>query len=195
MNSAIDTTYSKAEIAAAFQAQLAALTLEVNDPVTGQPLPAFNRIELFDVESLTDAFRLLIISEQRVCIILMLDEQLTTQIEEQKLLVTRMQPIALLISDRRLGDRVKALFGDAADPTVPGAFALEKIARPAVTGKLLESDPNTGKTKVISVPAAMNSIFLKDEDKQELPGRAAVMLELHCSGGTLIARIGPGSSL
>jgi hypothetical protein len=185
--------YGKAAIAEAIREQLDALTLDVNDPSTGNPLPAFERIELFDVESLTDAFRLLIISEQRVCIILMLDEQLTTEIQEQKVVTTRMQPVALLISDRRLGDRVKALWGDPADNTIPGAFALEELVLPAVTGQILNSAD--GKAKVISIPAAINSIFLKDEDKQELPGRAAVMLELHCNGGTLQARIGPGANL
>jgi hypothetical protein len=205
MNPAIDTSYSKSAIAAALQAVLAELPLTredpanpgtfipVLDPKTNDPLNAFERVELFDVESLTDAFRLLIISEQRVCVILMLDEQLTTEIQEQKILVTRMQPVALLISDRRLGDRVKALWGDPADLTVPGAFALEKLTRPAVTGQLLNSA--NGRQKCISIPANCQSIFLKDEDKQELPGRAAVMLELHTSGGTLTARIGPGSSL
>jgi hypothetical protein len=208
MNSATDTMYSNAEIAAALQAQLAALLLTVEDPENpgqllaigdpqnpGTALKAFDRIELFDVESLTDAFRLLIISEQRVCVIIMLDEQLTTQISEQKILTTRMVPIALLISDRNLGDRVKALWGDPLDPTVQGAFALEKLARAAVVGQLLDSDSARGKTKVISLAASVNSIFLKDEDKKELPGRAAVMLELNVSGGTLTARIGPGANL
>jgi hypothetical protein len=106
-----------------------------------------------------------------------------------------MLPVALLISDRNLGDRVKALWGDPLDPTVQGAFALEKMARAAVVGQLLDSDSVRGKTKVISLASHVNSIFLKDEDKQELPGRAAVMLELNCSGGTLTARTGPGANL
>jgi hypothetical protein len=205
MTPAIDTTYSKAQIAAALMAQLQALPLTkdnpddpstplpILDPKTNAPLLAFGRVDLFDVESLTDAFRQLIISERRVCIIVMLTEQLTTEIQEQKILITRKQPVALLISDRRLGDRQKALWGDPADPTIPGAFALEKLTRPAVTGQLLDSA--NGKQKVICLPTMADSIFLKDEDKKELPGRAAVMLELECSGGTLTARIGPGSSL
>jgi hypothetical protein len=196
MTPAADYMYSSAEIAAAVKAQMDALMLDAEDPKgPGNLLKAFERVELFDVQDLTDAFRIALISEQRVCVIVVLAQQFTPQIEEQKIVISRLQPIGLIISDRLLGDRVKALFGDPLDATVPGSFALAQLAMTALTGKLLPSDLGTGKTKVISTPANVDSIFLKDEDKQELPGRSAVMLEINCIGGTVEARIGPGSSL
>ena len=156
-------------------------------------LPAFQRIEVFDVESLTDAFRLLTVSEQRVCLIVLLDEQFETLVEGRKLFVTRLQPAALLISDRILGDRVKALWGDAADATAPGAFALAELALPAVTGQLISAA--AGRGGILAEPKNCYSIFLKDEDRQELPGRAAVSLELTCRGGTLETHTDPGPTL
>lgn len=180
--------YSQAEIVDALETILRALTLADNET------PAFQEVKRFDVESLTEAFELLLMSEQRVCIVVVLDETFEPELDgDHKLLVKRLLPIALLISDRRLGDRVKALWGEAEDPTVPGAFALAEIALPAVTGRLLEN--TEAKDGVVVQPFDIQSIFLRDTDKQDLPGRAAVKLELHCKGGTLEANLGVGPTL
>lgn len=178
---------SAAGIIAELTTQLAAVKLA--DDTT----PAFQRIERFDVESLTEAFRLLLISEQRVCVIVALDEQYESVLENRKLLVKRLQPIVLLISDRVLGDRDKALWGDPEDASNPGAYALAALALPAVTGQLLAAAPGLG--AVVSAPASASPIFLQDDDQQNLPGRAAVALELHCRGGTLTAPLQAGSNL
>lgn len=186
--SADNSMATTAAILNAVKARIAALTLAID----GAPA-AFERVELFDVESLTDAFRLLIISEQRVAVIISLDEQFEQVDDGNKIVVTRMLPVAIVCSDRRLGDRVKALFGDPEDTTVPGAFALAELALPEVTGQIVDGDGTIA--NVVATPGAKNSIFLKDEDQQDLPGRAAVMLEIHCRGGSLEARIGPGANL
>ena len=186
MNSASTTRRSRQEIAAALTAQLSPLTIPGGDV-------AFQRIELFDIESLTEAFRWLFISEQRVCVIVMMDETFDSVLEGHKLLVTREQPVALLVSDRILGDRLKALWGDDADPTAVGAFALAELALPEVTGQLISAA--AGKGGVICEPRQSSSFFLKDNDRQELPGRAAVALELICRGGTLETTNDPGPTL
>ncbi len=194
VNSATDSSVSRLAIAQAIAIQLQGLTLNVPDPNNpGYNLPAFQNVQKFDIESLTDAFRYLIMSEQRVCVILFLDQQFTQKLSQGNLFITRMQPVALIISDRRLGDRVKALWGDPDDNTVPGAFALEEVVRPAVTGQLITG--SQGLSNVVSAPAHVTSLFLKDDDRQELPGRAAVMLELHITGGVLQATLGPGPNL
>ncbi len=167
--------------------QLEALMLE--DDTT----PAFQQIERFDVESLTEAFRLLLVSKQRICVIVALDEQFNPELESGKLVISRMIPIVLLISDRVLKSRKMALWGDPANANAPGAFALSEIALPAVTGQLIDAE--VGAAGIISQPTVCQSIFLKDDEQKDHPGRAAVSLELHCTGGTLEAAVGPGPNL
>ena len=141
-------------------------------------------MEVFDNESLGEAFQRLLISEQRVCLVVALDEQFRTENRGQVLISTRMLPVALLISDRMIGDRVAALYGNA---TTPGAYGLVEAALPVVTGMLL-APPNG----VTSEPAGTTVLIVKNEkEKQNLPGRAAVALELHCHGGNLQAQLGP----
>lgn len=175
-------------------AQPQILSGTANAAVTAVVSPLlFQRIETFDIESLTDAFKILMLGEQRICVIVMLDETFEATIEQPKLFVTRQQPVALLISDRDLGDRVKALWGDPADATVPGAFALAEFVLPQVTGQLISAQP--GKGGVLSEPKNLYSLFLTEEDRKELPGRAAVSLELLCRGGTLETTTDPGPTL
>jgi hypothetical protein len=58
---------------------------------------------------------------------------------------------------------------------------------PVVTGMLL-APPNG----VTCEPINNSVIIVKNEkEKQNLPGRAAVALELHCKGGHLQAPLGP----
>jgi hypothetical protein len=161
----------------------------LSDDVTA----AFERIERFDVESMTEAFKLLLVSERRVCLIVVLDEAFEPMAESGKLVITREQPISLLISDRVLGDRVQALWGDPDKVSFPGAFALAELALPAVTGQLLVG--NNGKDGAICEPVTLSPLFLQDQDRKDLPGRGAVMLELRVTGGTLQARTGPGANL
>lgn len=160
---------------------LAALKITIGNAA---PTPAFARVALFDSENLVAAFQQLLISEQRICLVVVLDEQFKTENRGQVLISTRELPVTLLISDRQLGDRVAALYGNAA---TPGAYGLMELALPVVTGMLL-APPNG----VTSEPIRNSVLIVKNEkDKQNLPGRSAVALELHCRGGNLQAPLGP----
>ena len=151
---------------------------------TNAPVNAFARVELFDSESLTEAMQLLVISDQRLCLIVVLDESFHTENRGQKLIVTRSLPVALIISDRILGNRTTALYGNN---TTPGALGLMELVLPAVTGMLLQ--PPNG---VTAEPVNSSVLVVKNQkDKQNLPGRAAIALELHCRGGNLQAALGP----
>ncbi len=148
------------------------------------PAAAFSRVAIFDSENLVAAFQQLLISEQRICLVVVMDEQFHTVNRGQQLIVTRTLPVTLLISNRQLGDRVAALYGNA---TSPGAYGLMELVLPAVTGMLL-APPNG----VTCEPVNNSVLIVKNEkDKQNLPGRAAVALELHCCGGNLQAALGP----
>jgi hypothetical protein len=175
------------EIVAALQAAVTAVTWV---PVAGADAAAvFDRVELFDDEDLVEAFRYLTVTEQRVCVIVPLDEQFETAVDKRKLIVRRMLPVALLMSDRVLGDRKQALWGDlAADgsQTTPGAMGLMEMVLPAVTGLLLPNPKG-----VVVEPARGEVMAVKDTEK-DLPSRITVSLELHCRGGYLEADLGTG---
>ena len=148
------------------------------------PVPAFERVELFDSESLLEAFQLLTISEKRICLVVVLNEQFKTVNRGQTMISTRELPVALLIGDRQMGNRVAALYGNS---TTPGAYGLMELVLPVVTGMLL-APPNG----VTCEPVSCTVLIVKSQkEKQNLPGRAAVALELHCSGGNLQAPLGP----
>jgi hypothetical protein len=142
--------------------------------------PAFGNVELFDAENLADAFAYLTIVEQRVCVIVPLSETIETISQGMKLIVRRVRPVALIISDRVIGSRKEALWGNA---TTPGAMGLMELTLPAVCGQLIDN-PNG----VVSEPSHVSVMSVKDTAKK-LPNRIAVILEVKCRGGRLEAPI------
>lgn len=173
---------SVGDIATALKTQVAGVKLA--DNVTA----AFQRVELFDSESLTDAFQQLLVSEQRICLIVPLAEHWETEVKQPKILSRRTVPFALLISDRVIGHRNDALFGTANNP---GAYKLEALTLPAVIGQLLPN-PNG----VICTPTGSDVMIVKSEkEKANHPGRAAIALELECRGGWLETKTGIGPTL
>jgi len=143
--------------------------------------PAFERVELFDSDQLPEAFTALLISEQRVCVVVPLDERFETVMDQRKLTVKRVLPVAILISDRVMGDRKAALWGDA---STAGADALKELVLTAVTGLLL---PNPG--GVLCEPVNVTVMTVRDTEK-DMPGRVAVALEVNCRGGIIEAQLG-----
>ena len=96
--------------------------------------------------------------------------------------------MALIISDRALKSRQVALFGDG---STPGAYALMELVLPVVTGQLFNAPKG-----VISEPAQQEILIVKSKDeKRNLPGRAAIVLTLHCRGGHLQARLDSSPTL
>jgi hypothetical protein len=105
---------------------------------------AFDRVELFDSEDLSAAFQFLLITEQRVCVIVPLEAKFETVfggasgMASRKLTSKREVPVVVLCSDRVLGDRKAALYGS---DTERGAYALAELALPVCVGLLLPN-PN-----------------------------------------------------
>lgn len=172
--SATSNRYSVPEILAALIALLQAVELE-------EDVPAFESVKRFDIENVDQAFKELMESKQRVCFVIPDLENFEPAVNAGKLMVTRRLPIALLISDRVMGDRQAALFGS--DDT-PGAYALAEGALEAVTGLILD---NPGGVKCL--PLTMGALSIEDIQKK-LPGRAVVELDVECTGGTLTASLG-----
>ena len=194
MNPATNNRASVSEILAALSA---ALTAAQWTPVVDQPVAAFQTVKLFDLANIATAFKELTVADQRVCFIIADAEHFadkfsnsTDQGVQRALLMTRKLPVALLISDRVIGDRTTALYGGMNGTVkICGAEGLKEIALTAVTGQLL-ANPNG----VVVRPTTSAVMDVKDM-RTNLPGRACVELDLECTGGTLAADLGPGRNL
>ena len=179
-------TYNRTPTAAIVQQLLASIqALKLADGVT----PAFGQARLFDLESLVEAFKWLSLADQRVCVIIPGEERFEEKAGHgTKLVITRLLPVTLLISDRVIGDRFTALYGSAtAQPPVIGAYGLYELVLPVVTGAIV-----TSPVKAVAVPKAGSPFVVKDKQQTNLPGRSAIALEVQVRGGVLEANIGPG---
>ena len=185
MNPATGHFASTAAIAAALQAQL---KLVQAPGLNGGPAAAaFQRVELFDSENLVAAFMTLLISEQCIAIVVPLAAHWENECSQRKVLSRRVQPVAILISDRVLGTRTQALYGSASNQ---GAYNLSALAVPFVTGQLIANPAG-----VIAVPTSESVLVLKSQEREDLPGRAAVALEIDCKGGWIEAPLSAGPTL
>lgn len=173
MNSAQAYFKSVPDVLAALKEQLEPLKLA--DDVTA----AFERIEIFDEENLMEAFKRLLVGDQRTCLIIPLTARWDQNAGENPRTVRRTLPVVLLISDQVIGDRTAALFGGAANP---GAYGLSAIAVPAVTGQLIANPGG-----VVCTPVNESVVIVREADGGDAGGRAAVALELECQGGWLRA--------
>jgi hypothetical protein len=180
--SAESTRRSVGEILAAVKAALVAAQWT---PPDSDPTAAFQDVKLFDVADLVAAFEELMASKQRVAFIIADSEQFQTATDGLKVIMTRRQPVAILISDRVIGNRVTALYGDlTANPPVLGAEGLKEIALAAITGELIAAAD--GMEAVHCTP--IESEAGRSEDvKKKTPGRSYVELDMICTGGTLEA--------
>ena len=144
--------------------------------VTWHGQPALDRVEQFTEADLVEAFRRLLISEQRVCLIVAMDEEFNSETKGNKLIVRRVLPVTLLLSDRVLGNPVTALKGDENNP---GAQGLLEAVLPAVIGQLLDNPGG------VAAEPRVASHFQVAETAKEMPGRVCIALELQCRGGWL----------
>lgn len=175
MNTANAYFKSVPDVLAALKAQLQAVKL--SDGVTD----AFQRIELFDNENLAEAFKTLLVSEQRIAVIVPLDARWEHDKKESVRVIRRVLPVAVLVSDRQIGDRTTALFGNA---NTPGAYGLSSLALPFVSGQLIVNPGG-----VVAMPMGESVVILKDAERENLPGRAVVAVEVECQGGWMRATL------
>ena len=179
------------DIVAALAAAVAAITLPNGQ--WGSALPtlskAFDRVEVFDSEQLVEAFRYLLVTEQKVCVIVPMDERFNTAIDHRKLVITRELPVMVLISDRVLGGRNAALLGNV---DTPGALELTELVLPAVTGLLLPNQAGPPPLSGVLVEPFSSSVLSVKDTESEMPSRVCVGLGLHCKGGYLEATMPAG---
>lgn len=154
-------------------ALVAAMNTAQWTPEGGDPEPAFAVVKPFDSTDLPAAFAELLVTEQRVALIVYTGDDFEDansgpgQVE-----VRRAAQISILVSDRVLGKRQEAIFGSA---THPGALRLKDIALAAVAGPLC-AQPEA----VDCRPVHAEPLILEDLKKKQ-PGRVAYLVDLECS--------------
>lgn len=179
------------EIVNAIVALVSALVMPGQDD---PDVKAFEKVVLFDTQDLAEAFQFLTLVEQRVCLVVPLDEQFEESLPAiggvaLKYLWKRRLPVVVICSDRVLGDRTAAWWGSDSEE---GAYALAESVLPAVTGQLLPNQAGpAGGSGVLCAPKSISKALVKSDDK-DLTGRAAAMVELECTGGVLEARLEKG---
>lgn len=143
---------------------------------------AFGQVKIFDLSDLVEAFKWLLITDQRICVIVPTNIDWHEESSHTKAIVRRSFSVALLISDRVLGDRTAALLGNN---NTPGAMGLKDLVLPAVTGQLIANPSG-----VTSRPTREYVVHVKDNNKK-LPNRVTMCLEVECRGGRIDAVVQP----
>lgn len=143
--------------------------------------PAFKRVELFDDLDLMAAFKQLLITESRVCLVIYSTEQFETARHDRQLIIHRKHELYVVFTDRVIGKRTDALLGTL---TNPGLLALRDLILPAITGLLC---PQPG--GIVCTPTN-GSLLAVEDNERKLPGRLAYLLEVELQGGWLTADIG-----
>jgi hypothetical protein len=154
--------------------------------------PAFAAVRLFDIQDLSDAMRQLVVSEDRMAILIYAGDSFAPQLDVGSLLLQRTMEVTLIITDRRLDDRVVALVGD--DET-PGVLGLLDAVLPAITGVVVDETSAGAEDQVRCVPTRADSMLVALEDKSKYPGRQAISIDLQLQGQWIRMEIGGGLSL
>lgn len=156
-----------------------------------EPEPAFERVELFDMSDLEAALRELLVFKGRCCFIILDSERFDNSTEGQKLLSRQVRTVVLMIADRNYAKRQKAMVGDS---STPGVLVLKDLVlngeanapEKSVLGLMKSGAENLG---VVAVPVSGSFVGLRDEGRDNLPGRLAWSIDLELRGGWFEVRM------
>lgn len=153
-------------------------------PTGGQAEPAFGEVRRYSSTDLADAFKTMLMSQQRVALVIYSGGQWEDAGSPRQVVSRRTLDVSVLVSDRVHGSHEQAVFGG---PSNPGALALKDIAADTLTGRLLPN-PNG----VDCLPTTEDLITIEETSKQQ-PGRVAALVEFFVAGGYLRAdpSVGP----
>src|ERR1051326_4725103 len=97
-------------------------------PTGGSAGPAFSRVELFDDLDLVAAFKKLIITESRICLLIHSGDAFEAQRADRQLVIHHKSEIFIVFTDRVMKKRTEALLGS---DTNPGLLVLRNLVLPA----------------------------------------------------------------
>jgi hypothetical protein len=158
-------------------------------PEGGVAEPAFERVELFDLQELAKAIEELRVFKARACFVVLDIERFENELAGNKLLVRQRRAVALLITDRNYGSRQRALEGTG---TSPGVLALKDLVLSGEPGDPAASVLGLLATGVVCEPAFGAFIELRDTARDDLAGRIAYEQDLELIGGSTEFRLGAG---
>ena len=161
------------DILTEIETRLGSLQVELRN---GKSAQAFGCVKRFDATDLAEAFSQLIVSQQRVALIVYTGERFENAgTDAGQVCVRRIVELTILTSDRVLGKRMAAVFGS---DTTPGALRLQSACRDALAGEFLPAVSDTHEA-IDCVPILAETISIQDiEEKQ--PGRVAARLDIEC---------------
>lgn len=164
-----------------------ALQERLRDVTLGAPenLPAFEKVELFDLADWEDALRRLALNQQRSAVVIWAGEDWEHQREMVTLTSRRTQSFEVMVSERRLDSHQAALTGDDRSPGVVG---LKDRVVAALTGVLLAGDDEQ-ETVYLTITSVQRGV-LSVEDKKKEPGRQVLVLSVQAEGEWLQTAVG-----
>lgn len=144
---------------------------------------AFVTVALYDMSNLLQALTELIAIGDRVCLIVHDQERFDNARAGRELRSRQMRDVMLLIADRNVASRQKALFGDPASvPPQPGVLALKDLILNHVVGLLQPG--------LYCQPMHGEQMVLEKKIRDELQGRVVFTMGLQIVGGNVIVDLG-----
>ena len=144
---------------------------------------AFQTVRRFSETNIVEALKKLVVNQSRAAFVVFDQHSWESSREGQQARYRRTTRIAVLFTDKVLGDYDEALYGN--DRT-PGAIGLSELAVPALCGLLL---PNPAGVEL--VPTSEDPAIV-EIDQKKLPGRAVVSAQFEARGGWMSRPLGLG---
>lgn len=174
MSVEFNLTRSTAAVLDAIQAALTALQLANT--------PAFQKVVQFEIDDFEQALRDLVITEDRVAMVVWTGEAYELERGISILTVKRMPTFEVIFADFALSSPLAAKHGDESQP---GVLGLLDVVLPALTGVILDESTADAEDAVYLVPAGLERLIITREDQEKLPGRQVLVLSLTGSGQSL----------
>jgi hypothetical protein len=157
----------------AVKTSLANLTITIGDKTP----KAFGTVEIFDLADWEVAIQKLVISSDRVALVLWGGDSYENNRQITVLSTRRTSKVEILITDYRIDDGVAGQLGDA---TQPGSVGLLDAVLAELTGVII--DEGAGKDAVTLMPAGTERLTITDADQQESPGRNIISVTFDAVG-------------
>lgn len=157
-------------------------------PSGGEPQPAFQRVELFGSSDLVEAFKELLLSQERIALVVYMGSDYETKKSSAEQTTTsRKLSVMVIVSDRVMGSAQKARFGSDVEPKNPGCLTLKDLIVEPLTGRILGNPDGVESSPI-------NDDLIEVEDlKSKQPGRVGCVIEFEIKGGQIVKTTPPST--
>jgi hypothetical protein len=161
----------------AIRARLEAMTWT---PAGGPSEPLFGQVRLYASTDMTAAFKDLLLSKQRVALVVVSSADYEPTGNSGLSGHTRTRRVSVVVSDRVIGKGDEALHGS---PTTPGALGLLDLVPPAIVGRYTVATPQGNRP--VEIRPLSDEFGRAESMESQQPGRFLAVLELEMTGGRL----------